>query len=141
MPPETMGPHLTLDLRGCKETDRLTSIEQGALFLNELPDVIGMTKLMPPYVFRYSDCDKVDMGVTGFVVIAESHISLHTYENRDYVFVDIFSCRPFDVDVVTDFVVCWFESEDYDKRVTMRGRGWKDGTVTAGGEVCEQEGS
>ena len=52
-----------------------------------------MTKISQPYVFRYTG---PDWGISGFVVIAESHISVHTFVERDYVNIDIFSCRDFD---------------------------------------------
>ena len=31
-------------------------------------------------------------GITGFILLAESHISIHTWPERDYVAIDIFSC-------------------------------------------------
>ncbi|MGB0683150.1 MAG: adenosylmethionine decarboxylase [Magnetovibrionaceae bacterium] len=38
-------------------------------------------------------------GVSGVVVLAESHISIHTWPERDYAAIDIFmcgSCNPYD---------------------------------------------
>ncbi len=38
-------------------------------------------------------------GVTAIVVLAESHISIHTWPERDYAAIDIFMCgdtRPYD---------------------------------------------
>lgn len=32
------------------------------------------------------------MGITGFILLAESHISIHTWPERKYVAIDIFSC-------------------------------------------------
>ena len=34
----------------------------------------------------------IPKGVTGFILLAESHISIHTWPERNYVAVDIFSC-------------------------------------------------
>ncbi len=34
--------------------------------------------------------------MSGFVLIAESHISVHTFPERGYLNVDIFSCKDFD---------------------------------------------
>jgi S-adenosylmethionine decarboxylase len=31
-------------------------------------------------------------GVTGFILLAESHISLHTYPEKGFIALDIFSC-------------------------------------------------
>lgn len=31
-------------------------------------------------------------GITGFILLAESHISIHTWPERKYVAIDIFSC-------------------------------------------------
>jgi S-adenosylmethionine decarboxylase len=33
-------------------------------------------------------------GVTGVIVIAESHVAIHTWPERGYAAVDIFSCGP-----------------------------------------------
>lgn len=37
-----------------------------------------------------------DMGVSGVVVLAESHISIHTWPEREYAAVDIFMCGDCD---------------------------------------------
>jgi len=63
-------------------------------FLNILPDKIGMTKITQPYVFPYSGKIPEDKDITGFVVIAESHLSIHTFVDKGYAFVDLFSCKP-----------------------------------------------
>jgi len=121
---ETFGPHVTLDLRKCNKS-RLSNFDFIFDILNNLPDMIGMTKLTQPYVFKYEGKVPEDKGITGFVVIAESHISIHTFENKDYVFVDIFSSRLFNYDKAVDFFVKAFESKDYDLNVVKRGKGFR----------------
>ncbi len=64
--------------------------------LDTLPERIGMTKIAPPYVFRYSGVKPEDWGVTGVVIIAESHISIHTFAEHKRFHLDVFSCKPFD---------------------------------------------
>ena len=66
--------------------------------LDEYPAEIGMTKIAPPYVFRYSGINPEHWGITGFVLIAESHISIHTFPERGYVNVDVFSCKEFNAE-------------------------------------------
>lgn len=64
--------------------------------LNQLPEQIEMTKITQPYVFRYSGVVPDDWGVTGMVIIAESHISIHTFPEHKRFHMDVFSCKPFD---------------------------------------------
>lgn len=65
-------------------------------FLDSCPEQIGMTKIAPPHICRYVGTKPEDWGVSGFVLIAESHISVHTFPEHGYVWVDIFSCKTFD---------------------------------------------
>ena len=75
---------------------RMWDVELVRTFLEEAPTALGMTKLCEPQVLAY-DAPKVeDAGVSGFVIIAESHISMHTFPNRNYVNMDVFSCKAFD---------------------------------------------
>jgi S-adenosylmethionine decarboxylase len=64
--------------------------------LDSLPEQIQMTKITQPYVFRYSGVVPEDWGVTGMVIIAESHISIHTFPEHKRFHMDVFSCKPFD---------------------------------------------
>lgn len=65
-------------------------------FLTDCPNTLGMTRITEPKVVEYNAPKENDSGVSGFVIIAESHISIHTFPHRDYVNVDIFSCQSFD---------------------------------------------
>ena len=66
--------------------------------LDELTNILSMRKMMDPYIIRFKDEKGKPAGVTGFVVIAESHLSVHTYPETGYFAMDLFSCKPFDVD-------------------------------------------
>ena len=65
-------------------------------FLDDYPSALGMTKVCDPQVLTYNGPKVEDSGVSGFVIIAESHISIHTFPRRDYVNIDFFSCKSFD---------------------------------------------
>ncbi len=71
-------------------------------WLETYPAKIGMTRISPPYVIKYTGAIPEDWGLSGFVFIAESHISIHTFVERNYVNMDIFSCKEFDVDRVIE---------------------------------------
>lgn len=66
--------------------------------LDDYPAQIGMTKISPPRVSKYVGAKPQDWGVSGFVLIAESHISIHTFPERSYINIDIFSCKEFAAD-------------------------------------------
>lgn len=68
--------------------------------LDKLPAKIGMTKISEPVVFRYSGVKPEDWGISGLVFIAESHISLHTFVERNFINIDVFSCKDFDAEQV-----------------------------------------
>jgi S-adenosylmethionine decarboxylase len=73
--------------------------------LDVYPGEINMTKISEPLVLRYTGEKPEDWGVTGFVIIAESHISVHTFPDHGYVWVDIFSCKEFEADGAVDRIV------------------------------------
>ena len=77
---------------------------QDADFIQQLLDVypskIGMTKISPPKVSSYDGSEPAESRVSGFVGLAESHISIHTFPGESYVNIDIFSCKEFDAEGV-----------------------------------------
>jgi S-adenosylmethionine decarboxylase len=81
-----------------------------------------MTKIMPPYVFRYNGSVPEDWGISGFVLIAESHISIHTFPDKQYLSLDMFSCKPFDTQMAVDFVKRHFKIQKCEIKVLDRGQ-------------------
>ncbi|MCS7092405.1 MAG: S-adenosylmethionine decarboxylase, partial [Patescibacteria group bacterium] len=74
------GMHLMLDAYG-SNPEPLNDMRTVFRFLDELPAKIGMHKLAAPFVVdaKETATGKDPGGVTGFVLIAESHISIHTF--------------------------------------------------------------
>jgi len=62
-------------------------------FLDKYPRKIAMTKVSTPQVSEYT---LQEQGISGFVLLAESHISIHVFPEQSYVSIDIFSCAEFD---------------------------------------------
>jgi S-adenosylmethionine decarboxylase len=114
------GSHITLDLSGCSE-EKLRNLQLHFDILNDLPEKIGMTKITQPYVFPYSGIVPEDKGITGIVIIAESHISIHSFQEKKYCFVDIFSCKPFDTRMAIDYIVDAVEPTYYKTNIVERG--------------------
>jgi S-adenosylmethionine decarboxylase len=114
------GMHLILDGYGC-DRQRLEDISLIYNFLSEYPAQIKMTKIMPPYVFRYDAENPQDWGISGFVLIAESHISIHTFPEKNYFSLDIFSCKNFDSEQAISYVSNLFATEKSEIKLLDRG--------------------
>ena len=115
------GPHLMLDCYECNK-EKLTNFHLLYEFLNNLPSEINMTKMTLPYCAKWKDKFASVEGVSAFVMIAESHISLHTFPEQGYAFMDIFSCREFDVEKARKLVLEFFEAKKSDNYVVNRGK-------------------
>lgn len=78
------GTHLILDLWEATNLDDTNAIE---LALRNAADAAGATLLnVDLHSFAPSG------GVTGVAILAESHISIHTWPERSYAAVDVFMC-------------------------------------------------
>lgn len=117
---DSFGPHLMLDLNDCN-VEISSSLQKCWDFLNELPEFIGMTKITQPHVFPYSGLVPEDKGITGVVIIAESHISIHTFPLKNFIFIDVFSCKDFDVEKTINFCKDFFGTRDCVPHTVTRG--------------------
>lgn len=118
-----LGPHLTLDLYEC-DKKKLDSQELVFRVLDDLPTQIGMHKITTPQLTNYPGKeDSFDKGgISAFVLIAESHITIHTFKEQRHVFVDIFSCKDFDVAKATDYLITAFGAGKIESNLFMRGK-------------------
>jgi len=117
-----LGPHLILDLYGCPK-DILEDINYIYKILDELPEKINMHKIMPPYVIKYvPEEDPLDWGISGIVIIAESHIAIHTWPEFNYVSIDVFSCKNFDVEKTKAILEEKFQPKKIEWEILVRGR-------------------
>ena len=118
-PSPSYGPHLTIDAYGA---DPVKLADVGLLFetLDELPGLIGMQKIGPPQMARFKESDKA--GISGIVMIVESHISVHTYANKDCFFMDVFSCKPFDHQKVIEHMKRVYAPKELEINIVERGK-------------------
>lgn len=94
--------------------------------LDRYPSQIGMTKVAPPQVFKYVGSKPEDWGISGFVLIAESHISIHTFPERRYANIDIFSCKDFDSEYAIQELKAIFEFDEIQNYLLNRGLEYSD---------------
>ncbi len=81
----TLGTHLILDLHGCPPS-RLDDPELISRVLMKAVKDSGAT-LIKPFFHQFAP-----QGVSGVMVIAESHFSIHTWPEYGYAAVDMFTC-------------------------------------------------
>lgn len=115
------GPHLMIDGYNANPT-KLADAELVRRVLDELPVEMEMTKVLPPFVYRYGCKPGQAEGVTGVVIIAESHLAIHTFPEKGFISVDIFSCKPFDLGKAVRSVIERFEIGRYETYLINRGK-------------------
>lgn len=110
--------HLTIDGYGSKQN--MQDEQFIYQLLDSYPAKIGMTKIQGPIIFRYVGAKSEDWGISGLVFIAESHISLHTFVEREYINIDVFSCSNFDAEQVLQDFVSQFQLTRFTSRLINR---------------------
>ena len=116
------GEHLTLD--GYGGTEALLRSRQLILdCLNNLPGLLHMDKLADPVIYEAEGNEIKDPGGwTGFVVIAESHISIHTFPKRGFVSIDVYTCKNgMDTNFIIEFFRNAFGLKDTETNFLKRG--------------------
>ena len=81
---EFAGRHLLVEMWGAKHLDDPEMVEAA---LCEAATAAGAT-ILHSHTHRFSPYG----GVSGVVVLAESHITIHTWPEREYAAIDIFMC-------------------------------------------------
>ena len=78
------------------------------VWLANLVKLIDMEILVPPMA-KYCDIEGNE-GVTGVVIITTSHISIHIWpqQPQPYIRMDVYSCKDFDIEDVTDWLDEYF---------------------------------
>ena len=113
--PTVIGKHLLADLYGVA-VERLDDPTLLARCLADAARRCGMTPLAAPVMHRFPGG-----GVTGFILLAESHIALHTYPEHAYLALDVFSCGGSDPNDALEVFCKALEPEDVCARVAPRG--------------------
>jgi S-adenosylmethionine decarboxylase len=102
---------------------RLVDPEVVRAWLDEMPGVLGMDKLIEPCLIEVgARNDKDPGGITGFVLVAQSHLSIHTFPRRRFVSADVFTCQDdLDQDRIRQSLIAAFELEEIETNLIPRG--------------------
>ena len=121
-PAPGFGVHLTLDgYGGCQYL--LADRDHVLACLSELPERLGMHKIIEPSVMELGQLSPKDPGgVSGFVMIAESHISIHTFPLRGFISADVYTCQStLDTEQICRYFADAFGLEDLEINLVRRG--------------------
>jgi S-adenosylmethionine decarboxylase len=85
---EYLGRHVLAEFWGCRHIDDPTQVEAALI---EAAEAAGATVLNAK-LHHFGQ----GMGITGVVMLAESHISIHSWPELSYAAVDVFVCGKAD---------------------------------------------
>ena len=108
------GTHLLVDLWGARNLSDPAHIDAA---LREAALIAGAT-ILHSHFHHFTP----NGGVSGVVVLAESHISIHTWPERDFAAVDIFMCGACDPHLSIPVLQQAFAPERIDLDEQRRGR-------------------
>ena len=108
------GMHLLVDLWGATNLDDPAHIDAA---LREAAVTAGAT-ILHSHFHHFTP----NGGVSGVIVLAESHISIHTWPERNFAAVDIFMCGSCDPHLAIPVLRQAFQPERVDLDEQRRGR-------------------
>jgi len=101
------GYHLMLDCSGC-DTVSMTNKHIISLFVTELVEKIDMVAVGDPWIERTAIGIPDKEGFSLYQLIVTSNISAHFVDEPRQIYLDVFSCKEFDRDVVCSVVEKYF---------------------------------
>jgi len=107
------GRHLIIDLWDCQQLDNLAFIERT---LRDATQSAGAT-LLHIHLHHFTP----NGGVSGVAVLAESHISIHTWPERGYAALDIFMCGNTEPEKAVELLKQRFQPQRIEMSTHLRG--------------------
>lgn len=120
--PMTFGVHMMFDGYEA-DPEKLADDKLIAHLLTEIPRSLGMHTICAPVVTPVGPQNRKDPGgVSGIVMIAESHLSFHTFPARGFITVDLYTCQEtLDQDRLVELLKAGFEVQIADVSLAKRG--------------------
>jgi S-adenosylmethionine decarboxylase proenzyme len=90
---EVKGLHIIADLYNCQKGDLLVSSEKLRTLCVKACQEVGLT-VLGEHFYQFDGADGTqDGGATGAVVLAESHLAIHTWPERNGATLDVYVCN------------------------------------------------
>ena len=123
---DVYGLHLMMRVSNVCNRAALSDGESINRFLVDLVHHLDMNVLAGPMVTEEVNVPEKS-GFSGVIILYESHAAIHTYSNLGEVFLDVFSCKPYDVSRVEGVMQRYFGEFEVVEQTTL-GRGVHWGT-------------
>lgn len=118
---DVYGLHLMMRVSNVRNRAALSDGESINHFLVELVHQLDMNVLAGPMVTEEAG-EPQRAGYSGVIILYESHAAIHTYSNLGEAFLDVFSCKPYDVTRVEGVMKRYFGEFEIVEQTTL-GRG------------------
>ncbi|WP_338049007.1 adenosylmethionine decarboxylase [Rhodoligotrophos defluvii] len=109
------GTHLIIDLLGAEGIDDIDLIDET---LRKCVSEAGAT-LLHMHLHHFTP----NSGVSGVAVLAESHISIHTWPERAYAALDVFMCGDSEPERCVEVLRAAFKPRQLNVTEILRGEG------------------
>jgi len=109
-----LGKHLIIELYNCGAA-LLSDPKQIEIILQETALVMGAT------IVQSNFHHFTPLGVSGVVIIKESHLTIHTWPEHGYAAVDVFTCGEIQLEKGIEFLKEKFETGEVEVQLLERG--------------------
>ncbi|MDN5321512.1 MAG: S-adenosylmethionine decarboxylase [Thermococcaceae archaeon] len=121
---DTIGYHYVVEASGCDPEVLKDPNKIRETFLEAAK--VGNMEVKASYFFRFSPT-----GVSGVVIVAESHISVHTWPEEGYAALDVYTCgEKADPEKAVDYILEKFGAQYAHVSEVKRGIKEEEGTFT-----------
>ncbi|AEH25375.1 adenosylmethionine decarboxylase [Pyrococcus yayanosii] len=121
---DTIGHHYVVEAAGCDPEIIGNADKIREIFLEAAK--ISNMEVKASYFFKFSPT-----GVSGVVIVAESHISVHTWPEKGYAALDVYTCgEKADPEKAVDYILEKFKAQYAHVSELKRGIEEDDSTFT-----------
>lgn len=110
------GQHVILDLHNVHH-DRLSQPEHIETMMLTVAQALKATVLQS-HIHHFGE----HLGVTGVLLLAESHMSIHTWPEAGFAAIDIFMCGDKDMNQAIQLFIRAFAPTQHDVKIIQRGK-------------------
>jgi len=108
----------SIDIYNCNP-ETIRNADKIRQFVRELCELIDMKRFGETVVVHFGEEERV-AGFSMVQLIETSLISAHFANKTNTAYLDVFSCKPYDVDAVADFAQRFFEGSHCITNVNLR---------------------